>query len=890
MPTNKRLDLTAVADAKLYPDALRTAEEAKGRGRRIGVALSGGGIRSATLSLGFFQGLAQHRLAQYVDYLSTVSGGGYFGGFFGHLLHRPPPDYTGDKGARTKADDVLRNDKSAPMRFLRENGRYLSPNGAGDLLSAAAGMLRNWFSVLVVLGLAALLGLTLIALVRYAVENQLASLSYVPAIPWPNWLSPLVLLLGVLIPILVVPPAWSYWLVRENPEPDTLTIALAKWAALFAGVYLLYYSYQHWSEMPGWSWQWVAAIYGFLATLTVLRYLLGMAVGIRTPQEMRDHMNRGLTRAMGVLSILAGIALIDTIGQALVVWSSVGWAAGYAAIAGVVSFFRERLLGLATNLKANEKTGLPTTVLIAFAAAALIIALLGGIASIPHFVAQWATTLPFYTPHDAPEGALRSLAILAAIAGALSFAVSRVWSFVNRSSMHAVYEARIRRAYLGASNPARVGEGENRPAVTDPHPDDGLEWNDYDPSGNGGPIHLVNVTINETVDGTSQVQQRDRKGTGMAIGPAGVSVGRTHHALWSTSEAPNIAARAREFMQNVVANVVYAANVATGRKSTSTSLRFRVFPDGATATPEPLDVGQWVAISGGAVSTGLGARTNMALSILIGFFNVRLGYWWQSGVDPHLRMGRTHRSIVGRLLERVRRLLPVQSSLMDEWLARFPGVARPEWNLTDGGHFENMGAYELLRRRMPLIIVCDNEEDSEYTFSGLANLVRKARTDLNAEITFLDANQVRAASNGFSISMPEDVASLDELRRGKHTTETFGHKQQVVVDALQERLSWAHASVAKIEYKDVDGTGKPAPTYGCLLYVKPTLTGDEPVDVLQYHNEHPQFPQEPTSDQFFDEAQWESYRRLGEHIASKLFDPDRGLGKWMQKVAGGAAP
>src|SRR4051812_36383962 len=81
-------DLRPAADVSLYPQELRDAELPEGRTARVGVALSGGGIRSATLSLGFFQGLAKVDLARYVDILSTVSGGGYFGGFYGHLVQR----------------------------------------------------------------------------------------------------------------------------------------------------------------------------------------------------------------------------------------------------------------------------------------------------------------------------------------------------------------------------------------------------------------------------------------------------------------------------------------------------------------------------------------------------------------------------------------------------------------------------------------------------------------------------------------------------------------------------------------------------------------------------------------------------------------------------------
>src|SRR5213075_2420553 len=152
MATAKR-KLDPVDELGLYPKKLADRETARRRSRRVGVALSGGGIRSATLSLGFFQGLARHRLVQFVDYLSTVSGGGYFGGFLGHLLHRPPAAAAQAIAAAAtetppvkKVDKLLQDQESAPFRFLRDNGRYLSPNGAGDLLTAAAGIFRNWVS------------------------------------------------------------------------------------------------------------------------------------------------------------------------------------------------------------------------------------------------------------------------------------------------------------------------------------------------------------------------------------------------------------------------------------------------------------------------------------------------------------------------------------------------------------------------------------------------------------------------------------------------------------------------------------------------------------------------------------------------------------------------
>ncbi len=116
--------------------------------------------------------------------------------------------------------------------------------------------------------------------------------------------------------------------------------------------------------------------------------------------------------------------------------------------------------------------------------------------------------------------------------------------------------------------------------------------------------------------------------------------------------------------------------------------------------------------------------------------------------------------------------------------------------------------------------------------------------------------------------------TLDQLRRGAWVREP-------VIDPATERwrvslapsnpegFSLAHAALAKITYaKDRNGKVES----GCMIVIKPTLTGDEPADVLHYHGDHPSFPHESTADQWFDEAQWESYRKLGEHIATRLFE------------------
>ena len=473
----------------------------------------------------------------------------------------------------------------------------------------------------------------------------------------------------------------------------------------------------------------------------------------------------------------------------------------------------------------------------------------------------------------------------------LSFLFGQSWPFLNRSTQMPLYSARLTRAYLGASNSRRFkrrepGDAGGPPAAWDPAgecdsaasrnaggaiieviPGDDLDIEHYWPWPSsqekaatpgktgyeiyqkGTPLHLINVTVNETLDGKSQVQQQDRKGIGMALGPAGISAGIRHHAVFE----------------------------AEGRIKTLPTGGFRMFDypkkeGGGKFTGERLPLGQWLAISGAAFSTGLGARTNLALSLLAGIGNIRLGYWWDSGIKPKERKDRQRPLISQMLGSYFTRIFPVQSYLLDEYTARFHGSARQHWYLSDGGHFENMGGYELIRRRLrTIIIIIDSEADPDYTFGGMAALIRKARTDFAAEITFLDdaeLNEVLPEGHCFS--------ALGHLRRGKWVEETLPaqdsktDKRQTIDPVDHGRHSLAHAALAKVSY-DCQRTPQ-----SVLIYLKPTLMGNEPLDVLQYHGENPSFPQQTTADQFFDEAQWESYRALGEHIARQVFQAPEG--------------
>ena len=141
---------------------------------------------------------------------------------------------------------------------------------------------------------------------------------------------------------------------------------------------------------------------------------------------------------------------------------------------------------------------------------------------------------------------------------------------------------------------------------------------------------------------------------------------------------------------------------------------------------EALSLGTWTALSGAAFTTGLGRQTTPSLSMLLGLANVRLGYWWDSHVEPGDR-GRGARG--DRFGRRLNQVFPVQTYLLEELLSRFYGCTAAHLYLSDGGHFENMACYELIRRRVPFIVVCDDGRDQRYTFEDLAALVRLARID-----------------------------------------------------------------------------------------------------------------------------------------------------------------
>lgn len=219
-----------------------------------------------------------------------------------------------------------------------------------------------------------------------------------------------------------------------------------------------------------------------------------------------------------------------------------------------------------------------------------------------------------------------------------------------------------------------------------------------------------------------------------------------------------------------------------------------------------LDLGTAMAISGAAAAPQMGLGTKRRLSFWLALLNVRLGYWVRNPVKSAGIFGGA----------------PGLWFLLKEMFGSM-NEHSPWLYISDGGHIENLGVYELLRRRCKYIVAVDGEQDGRMTFAALTTLQRLASIDLGVKID-IDLNDLRLNEQG---------------------------------------LSRSHFRFCRIEY--------PGKHSGYLLYVKLSLTGNEGEFLRRYRLDEPAFPHHSTADQFFSEAQFEAYRSLGEHIGDKLF-------------------
>ena len=395
----------------------------------------------------------------------------------------------------------------------------------------------------------------------------------------------------------------------------------------------------------------------------------------------------------------------------------------------------------------------------------------------------------------------------------------------NTSSLHNFYRARLNRAYLAVGN-----KGRHFNPSPSPNPQ----------TADANPATALHANVTQVVDGDDLRLRKYRPDE------HGGPIHLVNTCLNQTRDDDS---------------GLYNAD-RKGAAITATWRGFEVGPDEFIAFKPAHDagtLGRWVAVSGAAASPGAGAYTSRGLALLVYFLGVRLGHWMRAPRERVRLRWLSHLSW---------RFMPKPLMLTCEASATFFGQDRPWWYLSDGGHFENSAVYPLIKRELDFIILSDASGDPDYEFGDLENLVRKARIDFGADIDFYSRTE---ADSLFSLSSNELTVISPELMANNH--------------------SCRGVLLARIRYREragpADANGIPGKTYrpeGTLLVVKPNLHDALDVDLLAYAQKHTSFPHESTADQSFDEAQWESYHRLGEDFGRALHD------SWLAQLPGWRSP
>jgi len=241
-----------------------------------------------------------------------------------------------------------------------------------------------------------------------------------------------------------------------------------------------------------------------------------------------------------------------------------------------------------------------------------------------------------------------------------------------------------------------------------------------------------------------------------------------------------------------------------------------------------ISLGTAMTLSGAAASPNMGYYSSPVIGFIMTLFNARLGAWLGNPGERGKKTWRDQgpKSTVASIVREI-------FGLTNEDC--------PYVYLSDGGHFENLGLYEMVKRGCRTIVVLDGAADPNLEFGDLGNALRKIRIDTKIDTQFDE--------------------SWDLLREGKQR--------------------WA---VGKICYRDAvdedDGT---------IIYIKPMILGTEPPDVVAYHAANPEFPHESTANQFFNESQTESYRMLGIYTIREMFAgwmPEMGFGRLAEQLRG----
>lgn len=777
--------------------------EAVGEGRRA-LCISGGGIRSATFALGVLQGLAERGLLRQFDYLSTVSGGGYIGGWLSAWVKRA--------GGIEAVEERLRPGAGASeVAHLREYNSYLTPKlGAFsvDTWTLTAIVLRNlllnWLVMVPLLVAAILLPRVLVSLHAFdppwvtgdpvafwpevlrgvfavgcfsftlSVFNLFRLLPSVGgrrggAREYVRWcLMPLVLS-GVLYSLHfwwehapgkggevfwrlcaaltgMAGMAWVLFLVLcARERMGRLLMGPFSFGVLILGLSTAVATWVFSNVLAVITWRHTALFAAVSVPVLLGGAMLGVTLFVGfTSRYLHDEDREWLARAAAFVMLAAvGWLGLSTVSLLLPheVMKWAGWVQGAAAAGGGVFGWITAALGRGGVVKEwVTRLALPV----------FVVALFTGLALGMDHVLIGSGLVRRDTEHWVMVAAETPVWLaLALLAGMVAVSwMAGLFININTFSLHGMYRNRLIRAYLAASNAARR-----------PDPFTGLDEKDnlhMAELRGQRPMPVINLALN--VAATEKLAWQERKAESFTVTP------------WACGHDRLGYRDAAEY---------------GGRRGMS--------------------LGTAMTISGAAASPNMGYHTSPLVSFVMMLFNARLGAWLGNPGKGAWRESGPRSAV---------------ESVVKEALALTSDTSAYVY-LSDGGHFENLALYEMIRRRCRTVVVVDGGCDEDFGYEDLGNALRKVRIDFGISIEFVSAS----------------MAALREKRQ--------------------------RYAVARIPYGDgADGV---------LLYLKPMLAGGEPPDVASYGRAHGSFPHESTGDQWFTEAQTESYRELGLYTVREVF-------------------
>jgi hypothetical protein len=873
---------------------LETHAERTRRMQLSALCLSGGGIRSAAFCLGVLQTLAAKRMLRQFDFLSTVSGGGFIGGWLQVLIR--------EAGGVANAEDTLARPRSEALRRLRAYTNYLTPQTGPLSTDTWAGIVLYLRNLLINWAVFAPLFL-LIALIPIVYRTAIAVCSN---IAWLNLVllgfAGLTLLYGVIRVCSLLP---SHREPRATGEhaPDYASDGSIRWGVVYPALgwtllvpWLLDFATAHIrDEAPAQPWlahhafwivptiyfllmtlayglawvlqssrsdpglqlfganfgRWIAASFGAALLTWLLLVIAGSALPLEVPAIQvgsEGTPTRVPVDTATVLTVFAPLALAvvhvlqtalyvalrrendladldrEWLGRvnAMILRLAVGWTVfalcclilplliqlvqkhsdhqdiwngGSISAMGALSV----LIGGAAAWLGKiwpsvesfvEKPGvmdrvrayLPTALGALFAIGLLVV--FGGVLSLALGQLQTgapivATKIGLALEQNWPP---LPLILQAVVALTLFIGVMRFQHVnVNRFSMHAIYRNRLTRAFLGSARDKR-----------DPDPFTGFDPRDNTPlssllDAGTSLFPVINMTLNITAG--SNTAWAERQAASFTATPLCCGSGALRH--------PSQAATAIDPDGAFVPTTRFAGLETLKEHPTK-------------PTESGAGLGSALTVSGAAVSPTWGYHSSRITAFLMTLFNVRLGIWLPNpskATADELRLARPRNSLM---------------ALIDEMLGETTDDSQAIY-LSDGGHFENLGLYEMFRRRCSSILVVDAGADETFSLTDLGNAIRKAEIDL-----------------GISVTMQEPMRLYARSR-----LEADGNLSDTAVG---------------FAYSEIDYGGGHT---GQLLYIKPSFLAAIPVDVRSYGAEHKAFPHESTLDQWFSESQFESYRMLG---------------------------